>query len=380
MKATKKVLAILVSAIFMIGILPCSVFADGIPEELICTYYFDNETTYKYGGVMRPGENTFSDVEEDTPYFFTFVPEQTGVYCFDKEVAGITADTDDNRCSVEDFEDLLTLYTEEYESRSDYSFLTEGKTYYVLIDSFEGLVISYEGTVTDVEPTVPLVDLVEGWDVVDVEAGFIDGRSLDVEMTVTFSSDKTLYGWGFYFDPGEFTEDSITWNHLGFEKTFRYNAVTIKDMVSSVEVKNSVDFVRYFDGKIKFVEPVTLVIRFSDGTSTEVVIEDYDYYYSFPGTNGREYRVYLDIDDNGILAAWIAGSDFGSIDYTINRVGFFKDFVYYFFQCKSTIRFWYDMMRVGADCNTKVHILLDCIRDIGTLRIDFLKSQFSKLF
>lgn len=379
MKTAKRLIAVLLSAILILGLLPCSVFADSSSEELVCKYYFGNETTYKYGGVLCPGENTFSDAEKDTPYYFTFVPEQTGVYCFDKEVAGITADTDDNQCSAEDFEDLLTLYTEDDDSRADYSFLTTGTTYYVLIDSFEGVVISFEGTVTDVEPSIPLVDLVDNWDVVDVKTGFKNGRVLDLEMAVTFSSDKTLYGWGFYFDSGEFTEDSAIWNHLGFEKTFTYNAIDIKDMVSSVEPKNSVEFVKYYDGKVAFADPVTLVIRFSDGTSTEVVIEDYDYFYTFSAPNCRNYRVYLDADENDELFAWIVGSAFGSIDYTIKRAGFSKDLVYFLLQCKSTISFWYTMLRAGADLNTKVQVVLDCIKDIGELRIRFLKSLISKV-
>ncbi|MBQ7542783.1 MAG: hypothetical protein IJT44_10895 [Clostridia bacterium] len=377
MKATKKCISILLSAILMIGLLPCSVFADSIPDELICEGYFDSKTTYRYGGVMRPGENTFSDLEEDTAYFFSFVPEQTGVYCFGKEVKGITADTDDNRCRVEEFEDLLTLYTEGYESRSDYSLLTAGTTYYVLVDFFEDVVISFEGAVTDVDPSIPLVDLVKDWDVLDVEAGFIDGRALDVEWIVKLSSNKTLYGWGFYFDPGDFTEDSVTWKHLGFEKTFSYNTINIKDLVSSVEAKNSIDFVKYFDGRIEFAESVTLTIRFSDGTSTEVVIEDYDYYYTFPAANGREYRVYLDIDDDGELAAWIAGSDFGSMDYTIKRVGFFKDILYYF-QRIAAMSKWYRGIMTSQPCKTKILLLLENIKDIGNLRMEFVKSLFMK--
>ena len=378
MKTVKRLIAVLLSAVLMIGLLPCSAFAEDVSAELTCEYYFDNEITYKYGGVLRPGENTFSDLAENTPYYFTFVPGQTGVYCFDVEVTGITADTDDNRCSAEEFEDLLTLHTENYESRSDYSYLTADKTYYVLIDSFEGLVISFEGAVTDVEPSLPLVDLVKDWDVLDVEAGFFDGIALDVEWIVKFSSNKSLFGWGFYFDPGEFTEDSVTWKHLGFEKTFSYNTVNIKDLVSSVKAKDSVTFVRYFDGKIEFENPVTLVVGFSDGTSTEVVIEDYDYYYTFTASNGRDYRIYLDINDDGELAAWVVGSDFGSIDYTVKRVGIVKDLVY-FFQCVYSLGGWYVyLIKNVAAASSKIQLIFEAIKDLSALRIDFVRALFRK--
>ena len=372
----KKCLAILLSAVIMIGLLPCSVFAESAPEELICEGYFDQVKTYKYCGVLSLGENNSFEVEDDTPYYFTFVPEQTGVYCFYANLKGITADTDDDRCSVTEFEDLLTLHPEDNPARSDYSYLTAGTPYYVLVDYFDGIEISFDGTVTDVEPTIPLVDLVKDWDVFDVEAGFYDGRALDVELVITLSNEKTLYGQGFYFDPGEFTEDSVTWKHLGFEKILRYNTINIKDLVSSVEARNSVDFVRYFDGRIEFVEPVTLDVLFSDGTSTEVVIEDYDCYYSFTASNGRSYTIYLDPNENDELAAWIVNTAFGSIDYTMKRVGFFKDLQYFFLQCKSTVSFWFGMMKHAADFRTKIQILLDCVKELGELRINYLKSMF----
>ncbi|MCR4616540.1 MAG: hypothetical protein K5756_10410 [Clostridiales bacterium] len=377
MKTAKKFVAVLLSAIFIIGMLPCSVFADSIPEELICEYYFGNSETYKYCGALSVGENTSFDVKENTAYFFIFVPEQTGVYCFDGNINGITGDTNDDRCSAEEFEDRLTLYTKGRENYADYSYLTQGKTYFVLVDFFEGVSISYEGTVKDVNPTIPLVDLVRNWDTSVVDGGFEFGLALDVEMTIKFSNNKTVYGWGFYFGQNEYTENNVTWKHLGFEKTFRYNIINIEDMISSIDVKNRVDFVRYFDDKIEFKNPVTVVINFSDGTSTEVTIEDYDYYYEFPGINGRYYNIYLDIDDEGELAAWVAGHAFGSIDYTMKRVGFFKDLAYYIL-CRSSVRVFYTELMKSANFKTKVQLLLDSFREIGDIRITYLKSLFKR--
>ncbi|GEM_PF-6874920 len=372
MKKIRRLIAVLLSVIMVAAIVPFSVFAESIPEELICDYGDGDYGIYHYISELELGENSFPEVDFELNHFCSFVPGKTGVYSFSGGFEGITSDTNDDECSMDDFEETMMFFDQDWETGEDYVFLTEGTMYFVLFSFLDDFRISYAGQVEDVEPVLPLNDLVEDWDIIIDE----NSAELDAELKITFSNKVAYTSWS-CFEEGYYTANNLIWSHLGFEKILRYSTINVYDMIEYVEVKERIALVRYFDGTIELKKPAVLELNFTNGKTVELSIENYDYVYEFTGTNGRQYSAGLSILDDDSLRISVAGAEFESSNYTLKRVGFFKDLAYYLL-CKSSIRAYYSSIMKGEDLNTRLKLMFERSGELGALRTEFWKSVLTK--
>ncbi|MCR4616447.1 MAG: hypothetical protein K5756_09920 [Clostridiales bacterium] len=386
MKRIKRFTAILLSAIMLLSVIPCSVFAEDIPDKLTCYFGDDNSIVFNYGFELKLGKNDLGP-DEDDAIFYSFVPRETGVYSFSGCFDGITADTNDNVCYSEDWEDTLCLWTygsDEYGDWSrggSYCVLTAGKMYYVLSyywDMFSNISVEYLGNVTDVNPVNPLTDLMEGYDLIEYDWEEY-GRHLYVRETfeVTFSnSDTTAYlEPDIYFDQGFYTDSTVTWSYLNFEKVLPYRTISVYDMIDSVEPQGNVNLIRYFDYCYELKDPVDIKINFKDGTSTTVTVEDFDQDVDYLGSNGRTYSIGFSDYNVGSCALYSLGVALKH--YDAKSAGLFKNLSRYITR-RAEIRALYKEMLNDNDFTAaeRRELLKERNEDLAFLTTEFFKAIF----
>lgn len=313
----KSIRAFIATVLAVVMAIPAvTAFAATDTEDKLEWEFYDETFYYDYAGEIAEGKNEIIYDGNDFIYF-SFDAQNSGYYhlSFGYENMNAWIGVPEKFENGKAFNEASCIYyaTEDFDGIICY--FSEGKQIIALdlyyIDENASFDIEFYGEdITEIELAETLI---YGYDIYDYD---LDGSvyfEIDNNVKITFSSGKSI------------TKDSISGktnssitsgeNTLvavvcGKEYELKANVNYVTDYVESAEISNIEDYLNIkicYDGYDSY-EPYgeTLTVKFKDGTTDEIVLND-DEFLVLP--NGSEVWCYTDFESNGneiVLNVYIA--------------------------------------------------------------------------